>query len=417
MRFPSFKKCLFLSLCVSVLIFADVSVFARYVVRPLDQAVFHNNQGVAYLNQGEAQKALFEFKTATELSKEYTEAWNNLGLTYLFLKNYDEAKKAFEKSIKIDPKYPAPYNHMATLYYTLGDYSEAIRWTEQAIKKDKKFADAYYNQGVAYREQALKTKNPADYQAGERAFRLATEANSRHYLANFELGNLYKNQGKLEEALIRYKVALEIQPSAADVWIELGSLYLMKGEHAKAQFALNKAIEANPQHPGVHLYMGLYYLQEKNYVLAEKELELARKSQPEDPRILFNMAYAKFSQAEDLRGRSGATAARPLYEEAVRRYLEAIERFPTHTDATYNLAYAYTRLEDAPHAVEWYEKTLRIDPRHARALFGLGILKLQSGDKSRALELLCQFTRTTQADLKASREAAQKIIAEHGKCD
>ncbi|HCU25171.1 MAG TPA: hypothetical protein DF383_09140, partial [Deltaproteobacteria bacterium] len=379
-------------------------------------AVFHNNQGVGYLNNGDAEKALFEFKTATEISPEYTEAWNNLGLAYLFLKQYDQAESSFLRSIKIDSKYPSPYNHMATLYYTKGQYAEAVKWADKSIKQDKKFADAYYNKGVSLRELARQSAKPEYYQDAEQAFRLATEANSRHYLANLELANLYKAQGKLEEAIIRYKVALEIQPSLADAWKELGQLYVQKGDSNMAQFAFNKAVAANPQTSASHLDMGLYYIQEKNYVLAEKELALARQAQPDNPRILFNLAYAKFSQAEDLRGRSGVEAARPLYEESIGYYQQLLQKVPNYSDAAYNIGYSYLRLNQLMNAAEWYRKTLAMDANYPRALFGLGAIQVQNGDLKGGVDYLCRFTKVAPKNLQTSIEAAQKIIAQNGKC-
>ncbi|MCE9624518.1 MAG: tetratricopeptide repeat protein [Deltaproteobacteria bacterium] len=398
-----------------ILFFPGIAT-SRYIVRPLDQAVFHNNQGVSYLNAGDAQKALFEFKTATEISPEYAEAWNNTGLAYLFLKQYDQARDSLLRAIKADSDYPAPYNHLATLYYTQGNYDEALKWADKSIKEDKKFSDGYYNKGIILREMARKTGNKTYYAQGEEAFRLATESNSRNYLANFELGNMYKAEGKIEEAMIRYKVALEIQPSASEVWRELGTLYLAKGDNNKAQFAFNKAMEANPNNIDAHLNMGLYYVQEKNYVLAERELTLARQAQPDNPKILFNLAYAKFSQAEDIRGRSGLDAARSLYQASISDYQALLQQVPNYADAAYNLGYAYLRLGDFPNAADWYQKTLAIDANYPRALFGMGALKLQDGDKASAVNFLCRFTKVAPKDLQASIDAAQKIIAENGKC-
>jgi tetratricopeptide (TPR) repeat protein len=397
-------------------LFFPTLVTARYIVRPLDQAVFHNNQGVSYLNIGDPEKALFEFKTATEISPEYTEAWNNMGITYMYLKKYDQAKDALLRAIKVDDDYPAPYNHMASLYYTQGDYSQALQWADKAIKKDKKFADAYYNKGITLRELARTTGNQKYYTEGEQAFRLATEANSRHYLANLELGNMYKAQGKLDEAIIRYKVALEIQPSAANAWKELGALYMQKGDNNRAQFAFNKAMQANPTATSSHLDMGLYYIQEKNYVLAEKELALARQADPNNPKILFNLAYAKFSQAEDVRARSGLDAALPLYRQAIGNYQSLLQTVPNYADAAYNLGYAYMRMGDTTSASEWYQKTLAIDANYPRALFGLGAILLQNGNAPSAVEYLCRFTKVAPQDLQASVDAAKNIIAQNGKC-
>jgi Flp pilus assembly protein TadD len=403
-----------LSTCL-ILFFSSFAT-ARYIVRPQDQAVFHNNQGVTYLNQGNPEKALFEFKTATEISNQYTEAWNNLGITYLFLKKYDEAKQAFQKSISIDGKYPSPYNHMATLYYNQGNYQEALGWAKKAIGADKKFADGYYNQGIINLALYKQTGDSKYFNDGEQAFRYATEANSRHYLANFELGNLYRAQGKLEEALIRYKVALEIQPSAAEVWVALGSLYLQKGESNNAQMAFNKAMAADPNNSEAHLNMGLYYMQEKNFILAERELAQAQSAQPDNPRVLFNLAYLKLAQAEAERGRSGPAAASPLYQEAINRYQALLQKMPDNVDAVYNLAYTYSRLGNFSQATPLYEKTLSLDPRYGKALFGLAAIKLEAGDKRSAVDLLCRFVQVAAPDMKSSIDAAQKIIAENGKC-
>ncbi len=389
---------------------------ARFVVRPLDQAVFHNNQGVGYLNQGDPQKALFEFKTATEISPEYSEAWNNLGLTYLYLKDYEQAKTAFHRSIKIDSKFPQPYNHMATLFYTMGNYPEALSWAGKAIKQDKKYADAYFNQGIIYREIARKSGNAEDYQKAEKAFRFATEANQNHYLANLELANLYKAQGKYEQALIRYKTTLEIQPSSADAWQQLGSLYLLKGENDKAQLAFNKAIAANPNLSESHLQLGIYYLQEKNFVLAEKELALAAQADPENPRVKFNLAYAKLSRAEDTRGRSGLNAATALYQQAIQDYQALLAKVPDYQDAAYNLGYAYARIGDTTQAAQWYEKVLKLNPKHPRALFGIASLKYEGGDKKGSVPYFCQFIKSATPDMSGAVTAAQKIVAEEGKC-
>jgi superkiller protein 3 len=382
----------------------------------MDQAVFHNNQGVAYLNQGNTKNALFEFKTATELSPEFTEAWNNLGLAYMYLNQYDEAKNAFLKSISTDKKYPTPYNHMATLYYNQGNYEEALKWADDAIKRDKKYGDGYYNKGIILQEIARKSGDPKYKEAGEQAFRFATEADSRHYLANFELGNLYYSQGKIEQAIIRYKVALEIQPSAAQVWQQLGKLYQAKGQSQQAEFAFNKAMEASPNNPESHLNLGLYYLSEKNFVLADKELYLAYKADPDNPRVLFNLAYAKLSRAEEARGRQGVAAAQPFYQQAIEGFSSLLQKQPKFADAAYNLGYVYARTGDLGQAEQWYQKTLSIDPGYDRAMFSLGAMKLESGQKEAGVKYLCQFVLTTDQALQATKEAAQKIIAQNGGC-
>jgi tetratricopeptide (TPR) repeat protein len=162
--------------------------------------------------------------------------------------------------------------------------------------------------------------------------------------------------------------------------------------------------------------MGLYYLGEKNYVLAERELALAQAANPDNPKLLFQLAYAKFAQAEDVRARQGAAAAQGLYQEAINRYLGLLQRDPNSTDALYNLAYAYARLGNGAQAREYYQKTVALDPNFARAWFGLGVLQYEGGDRAGSLPHFCRFVQTATPDLKPTIDAAQKIIAENGKC-
>lgn len=394
---------------------------SRYIVRPQDQAVFHNNQGVEFLRSGNPEKGLHEFKLAVEVSPEFTEGWNNLGLAYMYLNQYDEAKSAFLQSIKIDKKYPTPYNHLASLYYNLGDYKEAIKWAKDAIGKDKKYADAYYNLGIAYRELAKQTHNPKDAEQGEQAFRNATEASSRHYLANFELGNLYRDQGKYDEAIMRYKIALEIQPMAGQIWQALGNTYLKQGNNERAQWAFEKAMAAggggvSGPTGGSHLEMGLLYIRQKNYPLAEKELTLAKQQEPDNPRVLFNLAFVKLGQAEEVRARQGAPAAQGLYQQALTEFQAVLQTKHDYPDAAYNVGYIYARLNQLPMAQQWYEKTLQIDPDYPRALFGLGLLKIQSGQKDEGVKYLCRFTQKAAEDQAGAKKVAEQLIGQNGKC-
>lgn len=403
----------------SLILFLPKFATSRYIVRPLDQAVFHNNQGVTFLNQGDPEKALHEFKLAVELSAEFTEGWNNLGLAYLYLNQYDKAKEAFLRSIKIDKKYATPYNHLATLYYNQGNYPEAIKWAKDAVGKDEKYADGWYNLGIAYRELAKQTGNPKDAQAGEKAFRNATEASSRHFLSNFELGNLYADQGKYEEAMMRYKVALEIQPSAPQIWKALGNLYLKQGNNERAQWAFEKAMAAGGTGAptgGSHLDMGILYIRQKNYPLAERELALAKQAEPNNPRVLFNLAFVKLGRAEEVRAQQGPAAAQGLYQQALAEYQALTQSNPSYADAAYNVGYIYARLNQFPDAVAWYEKTLQVDPNYSRALFGLGLLKIQGGQKEEGVKYLCRFAQTAPSEQASAKQAAEQLISQNGSC-
>jgi len=116
--------------------------------KPSERAILHNNAGVTALYQGDTDKAIFEFKTASELSPAYVEAWNNLGLGYKFKGKMDLASEALKKAIELDKKYASPYNHLGAVYFELGRHSEALEQFEKAVHANKSFSDAWYNKGL-----------------------------------------------------------------------------------------------------------------------------------------------------------------------------------------------------------------------------------------------------------------------------
>lgn len=62
------------------------------------------------------------------------------------------------------------------------------------------------------------------------------------------------------------------------------------------------------------------------------------------------------------------------YQEAIDHYRKALELFPKHIKARYNLANIYVVYEDFPGAVEEYYKVLSYDPGYLNARLSLGII-------------------------------------------
>src|SRR3989338_4458409 len=121
------NKILNFFLVVVIALILPITVHAKKKAeKPAERAIMHNNRGVTALYEGDTERALFEFKTATELSPKYIEAWNNLGLTYKMKGQMELAIDALKYAISLDTKYSSPYNHLGTVYYNLNRYEEAL---------------------------------------------------------------------------------------------------------------------------------------------------------------------------------------------------------------------------------------------------------------------------------------------------
>ena len=143
-----------------------------------------NDLGVIHLKLRQFEKAIIQFKSALEISpnytlgpmlsgniytdaehhqekieelqkiisenKEYARAHNYLGLAYLQQKNYSTAKHSLLESIKINPKYAKAHNNLGVLYEELGETAKAIESYKVASRIDPNDPDSFYNLGLAY---------------------------------------------------------------------------------------------------------------------------------------------------------------------------------------------------------------------------------------------------------------------------
>ncbi len=394
-----------------MILFVSFNGFAKEAIRPHDRAVYHNNQGVSFLNKNEIDKAIFEFKTALEISPEYIEAWNNLGLSYKMKRDYSKAIDALSQAVKINKQYSGAWTSLASVYINIGNYPKAIEAGKKAIAADKKYADAYYNIGMAYKHMVFDQGRREYMSDAIDHFRKATDANPNHYYASIELGNIYLNEGKYEDALIRFKVAVETNPNSSDAWLALSQVYQKQGNPAKAQEALSRALSIQPNNAQAHLSLSAHYVHENNFALAEEELKRAKEMEPLNPDVYFQTGLLNFKKGDAAKARGALAEANAFYQLAVTQYRKVVELDSHQADGAYNLGYSYYRLQDRVNAKDWFQKALKINPAHYRAMYTLGLLEGEMGNQSTALSLLCRFNKEAPASFNPEKKQISSLVS------
>lgn len=87
--------------------------------------MFHK-QAMAFLAQGETQKALEFFDKALKHDDKYFPAWNNKGIALLELKDYQGAAECFENVIKLNPADKLALYNRSYALIMLGEYQLAV---------------------------------------------------------------------------------------------------------------------------------------------------------------------------------------------------------------------------------------------------------------------------------------------------
>jgi tetratricopeptide (TPR) repeat protein len=130
-------------------------------------------------------------------------------------------------------------------------------------------AEAHIQLGLIYQQRR---------QYGEAAarFKRAAEIDPREPDANFELGRIARQEGRLQDAINHFNVVVAHSDKfrQSEVWREVGATYLAAGMSQEARQALEKYVERRPYDPE-----GLYHFGEtlQNLGDAERAQEMYRQ--------------------------------------------------------------------------------------------------------------------------------------------
>jgi len=188
--------------------------------QPSASAATHYELGRAYFDAGNYRLAIPEFSKAVELRPSDPIYRSDLGMAFMFSRNLDEAIKQFEEAIKLDKRYTAAKNNLASAYMLKGDLEKAqILLTE--VLNDPLYPTPHF--------------------------------------AYFNLAKIYERQGKIDQAIEHYRLALDVERDYADAHNNLGFLYLQQGRTDLAISAFGEATRLSPKVPVYHRNLGIAY--------------------------------------------------------------------------------------------------------------------------------------------------------------
>ncbi|MDK9699825.1 MAG: tetratricopeptide repeat protein [bacterium] len=73
------------------------------------------SRGLAFLNQNDLGKAIFEFKDAVKIDSNNYRAFYNMGLVYRVAGEYQQAETAYRRCLELAPRFFAAHNNLAYL--------------------------------------------------------------------------------------------------------------------------------------------------------------------------------------------------------------------------------------------------------------------------------------------------------------
>ena len=381
MRTRGIVVCGLLLVCLGVRLAASQEAPAASNTANTVQA--HLGKGYDALKQDRYNVAVNEFRAALELDpKLVLRARFPLAVALFELHKSDEARREFEAVRQEVGDHPNMSYYLGRL--DLGDrnFDGAIRNLTQAAAKPP-FPDTAYYLGFAYLKKG-------DLAAAEKSLKEAAEVNPRDARIPYQLGAVYRAQGREDEAKKALALSDELRqrddkesrlrlecgqkldqgqreearkvceqlydPDNAEKLTELGSIYGQHGDVEAALKPLSRAAELAPQSP------------QMQYNLA---LALYQLNRFEEARLPLAAAVNRWPDLFQLQALYGAVSLKLGEEDAAYQALRRAHQLNPQdsgtTDLLYNAALALARKHQQgrqyPESLRYLEEAANLRPQ------------------------------------------------------
>jgi Tfp pilus assembly protein PilF len=197
-------------------------------------AEIHYDLAIQAQQQGNMQEAVRELQVSLENDPDYPEANNALGiLLHLVFRRPDEAIGHYERALKVRPTFSEARTNLANVHLDQGRYDQAIKLYEQVLN-DMLYPTPYIaqgNMGWAYYKKG-------DTQRAEQSIKAAVTTNPSFCLGYKNLGIIFDETGRTDDACRQFSRYRENCPDVADAYMREGVCQAKRGEvdAAKAAF-------------------------------------------------------------------------------------------------------------------------------------------------------------------------------------
>lgn len=224
---------------------------------------------------------------------------------------------------------------------------------EDVAKKSPKNPRAHNNLGVLY-------KNQERYDEAVRELQLAIRLKPDDADKYNNLGAVFLKLGFYERAIEQFKSAVKIQPNYAKAFYNLAYAYDEQGIYTNAIQEYRNAIRLNGDYAEAHSNLGLIYAKQGQFKEAINEFYESLKTKPDDHITLNNLGLIHLKQKQ--------------YQEAIKHFKSAAGLLPNNPEVHYNLGLAYFDNGNYKDAKYELQETIRLMPNHPEAVKLINII-------------------------------------------
>ena len=262
--------------------------------------------------------------------------------------NLEKALEQFKIATDRDPNYALAFVDLGDCYVVLNEYagvptSETIprarSYAARALSLDGQLAEPHATLGWA--NESLR-----QWAEAEREFKRAIELNPNYPTAYHWYSIFLRNTGRYDESATIITRAHELDPLSSVISVNVSRVYQVQNNHAASIENSLKIIELDPNFGPAYQYLGLSYLKlgrnDEAVAAAEKAVEVAKRSGV----TLGDLGHVY------------AATGKQTQAQAVIKELE--DKYARKKAIGQDIAAVYAGLDEKDKAFEWLEKDFQV---------------------------------------------------------
>ncbi len=331
-------------------------------------------------------------------------ALNNLGVLYYRKGVYDEAIKQFKEALKIDPRFELARENLLYLFSeTKMEDPDVSRWKKE-VEEDPANVEALLRLGVSY--QNMGWLDQAAETLGQ-----VVEKNPDHYMARIHFGSVLKAQGLYQQALEHFLSAADNVSKSAVFHTDLGEIYYNLGRTDEAIIELRTAIKLDADYWRSHFLLSFAFGDIGHYQEALEESRVASKLNPSFQNTEANLALSDDS-AEGVRNTGQeipslestaftlgtAYRERGYLKEALKEFRKALQDMQEKDRVYIEMGKVHIAEKDGVEALAFLLKALEDNPDNPEAYLLCGTIYHEAGEFRKAAICYLQAFRLNTAN-------------------
>ena len=195
------------------------------------------------------------------------------------------AERLLQQLLLLNNRIPEVYQMLGTIYYDQGKFTKAIQTFKRALEVDPTFTDASIGLSIIYNDLGKYDEGKVVFQEAQRVLaikKIKQDPYIEDRLSNkhLELGDLYYQYQRFDEALEQYYKASALAARKPDAHMKIVEVYLKKNQPSKAVKELRKIGDSFPGYIPARLKLGVVFYNSNKVVEAIQEWEAVLSRDP-----------------------------------------------------------------------------------------------------------------------------------------